>query len=105
MYSIRTISHGRFTSLKSYKRSIFKQIRKIFNPKAINAWKISLTHEKLHFLHYSVREVIYALIDVSGHFSVICNHEIFVKLILPILLVLEGQREKSQKYFDLSAFN
>ena len=29
------------------------------------------THEKLHFLHYSVREVIYALIDVLGHFSVI----------------------------------
>ena len=48
---------------------------------AINVQKISLTHEKLHFLHYSVREIIYELIDVLGHFSVIlqpchfCNVE------------------------------
>ena len=38
-------------------------------------------------------------------FMSICNHEIFIKLNLPILLVLVGQREKSQKYFDLSTFN
>ena len=69
--SHRTIGHGRFTSLKSYKTSIFKQIRKIFNPMAINVQEISLTYEKLHFLHYSVREVINELIDVLGHFSVI----------------------------------
>ena len=36
-YSNRTIGHGRFTSLKSYKTSIFKQMRKIFNPKEVNA--------------------------------------------------------------------
>ena len=65
LYSYRTIGHGSFTSLKSYK------IRKIFNPMAINKRRISLTNEKLHFLHYSVREVIYALIDVLGQFSVI----------------------------------
>ena len=43
---------------------------------AINVQRISLTHEKLHFLHYSGGEVIDALIDVLGHFSVIlqpCN--------------------------------
>ena len=33
------------------------------------------------------------------------NHGIFVKLNLPIFVVLVGQREKSQKYFDLSTFN
>ena len=37
-------------------------------------------------------------------FSVICNHEIFVKLNLPLLLVLVRQREKSRKDFDLLAF-
>ena len=43
---------------------------------AINVQRISLTHKMWHFLHYSVREVIYELIDVLGHFSVIlqpCN--------------------------------
>ena len=40
-----------------------------------------------------------------AHFPSCCNHEIFIKLNLPILLVLVGQREKSQKYFDLSTFN
>ena len=44
---------------------------KIFNPMAINNRRISLAHKKLHFLHFSVKGVIYALIDVSGHFSVI----------------------------------
>ena len=38
-------------------------------------------------------------------FPSFCKHEIFIKLNLPILLVLVGQREKSQKYFDLSTFN
>ena len=33
------------------------------------------------------------------------NQEIFVKLNLPIFLVLVGQLEKLQKYFDRSAFN
>ena len=55
------------------------------------------------FLHYSVREVIYKLIDVLGHFQSFCIHEIFVELNLPIFVVLVGQQEKSQKYFDLSA--
>ena len=38
-------------------------------------------------------------------FPSFCNHKIFTKLNLPIFLVLVGQQEKSQKYFDLSAFN
>ena len=71
LFSHRTIGNGRFTSLQSYKTSIFKQIRKIFNPMAVNVRGISLTHEKLHFLHYYVLGVIYALIDVLGDFSVI----------------------------------
>ena len=33
------------------------------------------------------------------------QHQIFVKLNSPILLVMGRQQEKSQKYFDLSAFN
>ena len=70
-YSNRTIGNGCFTSLKSCKTSIFKQIRKIFNPMAVNIRMISLIHEKLHFLHFSVRGVIYTLIDVLGYFSVI----------------------------------
>ena len=71
LYSHRTIGNRRFTSLKCYKTSIFKQMLKIFNPIAISVWRISLTHGNLHFLHYSVRGVISALIDVLGHFSVI----------------------------------
>ena len=67
---------------------------------AINVQRISLTREKLHFIHYSVREVMYALIDVLGMFQSFCNHEIFVKLNLPIFIALIGQREKSQKYFN-----
>ena len=35
--------------------SVIKQILKIFNPMAINVQRISLIHEKLHFLHFSVR--------------------------------------------------
>ena len=62
--------------------------------------------EKLDFLHYSVREVIYALIDVLGHFSVICNHQNFCKVELTYTCSADiGQQEKSQKYFDLSTFN
>ena len=34
-----------------------------------------------------------------------CKNEIFLKFNLPIFLVLVRQREKSQKYFDLLAFN
>ena len=45
------------------------------------------------------------LINVLGHFQSFCNHKIFVKLNLPIFLVLIRQREKSQKYFNHSAFN
>ena len=37
-----------------------------------------------------------------GHF---CNQEMFIRLNSPILLVLVKQRQRSQKYFDLSAFN
>ena len=45
------------------------------------------------------------LIDVLGPFQSFRNHEIFIKLNLHILLVLVKQREKSQKYSHLSAFN
>ena len=86
-------------------KSIFKQIRKIFSLVAINVQRISLTQEKLHFLHHSVREVIYELIEVWAIFQSFCNHDIFVKLNLPMFVVLVGKREKSQKYFDPSAFN
>ena len=72
---------------------------------AINLRRISLAHERWHFLHYSVRGAISALIDVLGHFQSFCNHEIFVKLNLPVLVVLVRQEEKSQKYFNLLAFN
>ena len=63
--------------------------------------------ENLYFLHLSVRGAIFALIDVLGHFSVIlfCYHEIFVKLNLPIFVVLVRHREKSQKYLNLLALN
>ena len=88
-----------------YKTSIFKQIRKIFNPIAIDVRRISLNHEKLHFLHYSVRGVIYALIDVSGHFSLFCKHEIFEKLNLPIFVVLVRQRENYSKILQPFGFN
>ena len=64
---------------------------------AINVWRIPLSPEKLHFLQYSVRGVTYALIDVLGHFSANCNREIFVKLNLPISVVLVTEGEKLQK--------
>ena len=43
--------------------------------------------------------------NVSGPFPVICNHEMFIKLHLSIILVLVGQRENHRKYFDLSVVN
>ena len=49
--------------------------------------------------------VLYDLINVLGHFQSFCKHQIFLKFNLPIFLVLVRQREKSQKFFDLSAFN
>ena len=71
-----------------------------------NVQRISLIHEMLHFVHYFVQGVIYDLIDVLGHFSVICNHAIFVKLNLPTFVVLVRQREKlKKKYFNLLASN
>ena len=97
--------NGHFTSLKCYKKSIFKQIQKILNPMAINVRRTSLTRETLHTLHCSARGVIYALIDVLGHYSVTCNNEIFAKLNLPIFVLLVKQVGKSQKYFNLLAFN
>ena len=47
---------------------------------AISEQTISLIHEKLHFLHYSEGEVIYKLIDVLGHFSVILQPLDFCKV-------------------------
>ena len=63
---------------------------------AINVQRIPLTDEKLHFLHYSVQEVMHELIDVLGHFSVILQPKNFVKLNLPIFLVLVDS-EKNHK--------
>ena len=100
LYSHQTAGKGRFISLNCYKTSAFRQIQKIFNPMAIDVWRKSLTYEKLPFLHYSVRGVIYPLIN-NAIFQSFCNHEIFVKLNLPIFLVLVKQREKSQEYFNL----
>ena len=47
----------------------------------------------------------YSLINVLGPFRPFCNHEIFINLSSLILLILMRQRENSQRYFDLSAFN
>ena len=47
----------------------------------------------------------YHLINVLGPFQLFCNDEIFVKFNLFIFPVLVRRREKSQKYFDLSAFD
>ena len=47
----------------------FKQIREILNPMAIKVQRIFLIHEKLHFLRYSVLEVLYELVDVFGPFQ------------------------------------
>ena len=47
------------------------------NPMAINVPRMALNHEKLHFLHCSVRGVRYDLINVLGPFQSYCNHEIF----------------------------
>ena len=56
--------------------------------------RISLTREKLHFLHYSVLGVIYTLIDVLGHFSVIfAIMKFFVKLNLPVYSARETTRK------------
>ena len=57
------------------------------------------------FLYWSVRGVLYHLTNILRPFSVIRNHEIFVKFSLYILLVFLRQREKSQKYLDLLACN
>ena len=38
-------------------------------------------------------------------FPLFWNHEILINLNLPIHLAMVGQREKSQKYFDLSIFS
>ena len=53
---------------------------------AINVPRIAPNHEKLHFLHCSVRGVLYDLINILGPFPSFCNHEIFINLDLPILL-------------------
>ena len=45
------------------------------------------------------------LIAVLGNFSVILQPYNFCKLNLPIFVVLVRQREKSQKYFNILAFN
>ena len=38
-------------------------------------------------------------------FQSLCNHGIFIKLNLPMLLVMVKQWKRSQKYFDLSTLN
>ena len=58
-------------------------------------------NEKLHFLHCSWQEALHDLINVLGPSQSFCNNEIFVKLNLPMFLVLVRTREKSQKYLNL----
>ena len=64
-------------------------------PIAINVQRISLIHEKLHFLCSSVRGVLYDLINVLAPFQSFCKHEIIIKLNSTIPLGLEGGK-KSQ---------
>ena len=63
---------------------------------AINERRISLTHEKLHFLGYSVLGVIYSLIDVLGHFSVIL-HSATMKFLAHLKIIFEQESTFSQK--------
>ena len=65
------MGNGRFTSLKSYKTSILKQIRNMFDPMAIDVQRIPVTHENLPFLHFSVRGMLFGLINDLGPPSVI----------------------------------
>ena len=57
------------------------------------------------FAYCSVYGEFTHLIDVLALFQLFCNHEIFIKLNLVIILLLVRKREKSQKYFDLSTFD
>ena len=72
---------------------------------AINVQWIPLTYEQSHSLSRSVLGVLYDLINVEAIFQSFCKHEIFVKLNISTFLVLVRQREKSQKFFDLSVLN
>ena len=48
---------------------------------------------------------LFDLINVLGHFQSFCDNAIFVKMNLPTVyfqVLFINQREKSQKYFDLS---
>ena len=49
----------------------FQTDTKEFSPVLIRVQWISLTHEQSHFLYQSVQGVLYYLINVVGHFSVI----------------------------------
>ena len=61
---------------------------------------------KLFFIkHTSKFLYFYASITYSSFRTLFYNHEIFIKLNLPIFIVLVRHRKKSQKYFDLSALN
>ena len=74
----------------SFTTSIFKQKQNIMNPVAINVQRISPTHEKLHFLHCSVRGVLHDLINVLGPFQSYWKLQTWkvCSLELPMLLVL-----------------
>ena len=47
----------------------------------------------------------YNLIKIIGPFQPFCNHKVLINLNLPIIVVLVEMQGKSQKYFDLLAFN
>ena len=96
---------GVLPPLKTYTTYIIEQILKIFSPMVINVHWIPHTHEQSHFFIDLCDESIMIWSMFEAIFLSFCNHEIFVKLNLPIFLKFLRQREKSQKYFDLLAFN
>ena len=58
LYSHRTIGNARFTPRKCYKTSISKQIRKIFNPMAIDLLAIlEKSLDRALFLYIFIPEV------------------------------------------------
>ena len=63
----------------------FKLILKIFQPMAMNVQRISLTHEKLCFLHRFVLGDPYDLMECLGPLQSFTNNTICVELNLPLL--------------------
>ena len=100
--STRQHENGVFKKIHSGQR--FRKASFSVTENAVSVWTPTQTDKKrCVFKNIRIR-VDGALINVSDHFSVICKHEIIVKLNFPIFLVLVRQRGKSQKYFNLLSF-